>query len=870
MRSFLNKNLFSVLSAILVFSALIVCSQQAFAEKSESPDPGSLKAVVAPSPEQQEAQGQNGSVKDPPPKPADIVREAAKALAEEAAKNPGRKVARPFGKDAIKVSGNEVAEDFVEDPGLPLDLAEPGVVAQPEPEPQKAPEPEVEEPEVGKPEAPEPEKASPAVAEASSEKATEAASEEVAEVTEVSDDEPAEEEDIVEDEGMVNLRANMTLKEMVKTISEITSEVYLLSDKIRDKNVTIITPQGGFERENAFRIFEILLDMNGYAVVSAEGVNKIVPKKGIKAESIPLRSDFDPGESSQKYVMKLIKLRSVKVKQVSNVLRSLVSKEGYMKPYEPSNTLVVIDNEQNVNRIAEVVANLDYDKKIEFVKVHNTNSANVIFKLLEIFSPKSAKSKPSKRKDDGFISGSSELLGFKVINDERTNSVIVIADPRDITLIKETIAVLDVESEYAEQDVYVIPVKNADAEQIIEVLGNLFTEGKGSTVSSASYRDQTRQSGRAGQSSSRLGDSNLRGGRDTGGLGSQGSNIQRGGGERTGSSVVVSSTDGLKITSDPATNSIIVVGSLMQYKMVKQIVDKLDVRRRQVFVEAAILEVGLDNLHALGTNFGLGLRIEGDNLGFVGQQLPGIPSLLGVAADPTIAATSIGSLSGLFLGVVGEEVDPDGSGPLPSLPSFSAVFQALTSVTDVNVLSTPSIITTDNEPAEIVVADVIPFPMGSTVGTSGVTVQTIERLPVGIRLSITPQISEGEYLNLDIVTEVSSTREAPSGLNTAQFGIATTTRSADSSVIVKNGQTLVIGGLVQDREEVLHNKTPLLGDIPVLGNLFRFKRNQSRKLNLMILLTPRIVETESDMKQLLMDYQKRKTLLHRRDLNTLE
>ena len=669
---------------------------------------------------------------------------------------------------------------------------------------------------------------------------------------------------------MVNLRSNMTLNEMVKTISEITSEVYLLSDKIRDKNVTIITPEGGFEKENAFRIFEILLDMNGYSVISAEGVNKVVPKKGIKSESIPLRLDFDPAESSQKYVMKLIKLKSVKAKGISNVLRALVSKDGFMKAHEPSNTLVVVDNEQNVNKIAEVIANIDYEKKIEFIKVHNTNSANVIFKLLEIFNPKSAKAKPSKSKDGGLISGSSELLGFKVINDERTNSIIVIADPRDLPLIKETIAVLDIESEHAEQDVYVIAVKNADAEQIIEVLGNLFAEGKGGVVSSVSYRDQTRQPGRTGQPSSRLGEGKVGGSGNVGGLGSQGGNIQRGGSEQTGASVIVSSGDGLKITSDPATNSIIVIGSLTQYRMVKQIVDKLDVRRRQVFVEAAILEVGLDNLNALGTNFGLGVTIEGDNLGFIGQQLPGIPSLLGVAADPTIATASIGSLSGLFLGVVGEEVDPDGSGPLPSLPSFSAVFQALSSVTDVNVLSTPSIITTDNEPAEIVVADIIPFPMGSTVGTSGVTVQTIERLPVGIRLSITPQISEGEYLNLDIVTEVSSTREAPAGLNTAQFGIATTTRSADSSVIVKNGQTLVIGGLVQDREEVLHNKTPLLGDIPLIGNLFRFKRNQNRKLNLMILLTPRIVETESDMKQLLMDYQRRKTLLHRRDLNTLE
>lgn len=831
MKYFLNKNLFPALSAVLVFSASVLCPQMAPAEKSEPlPDLTRAKVVVAPGARPEKANGE-----DSPAEPADIAREAAELLAEEAAKDPGKGDLRPLGKDAVKVSGNETLEGLVEDPGQPLDSAEEKAVA----EVKKAPEPETKKPE---------------------------------ETVAVSGDEAIGEggEEIPEDEGMVNLRSNMTLNEMVKTISEITSEVYLLSDKIRDKNVTIITPEGGFERENAFRIFEILLDMNGYSVISAQGVNKVVPKKGIKSESIPLRLDFDPAESSQKYVMKLIKLKSVKAKGISNVLRSLVSKDGFMKSHAPSNTLVVVDNEQNVNKIAEVIANIDYEKKIEFIKVHNTNSASVIFKLLEIFNPKSAKTRSSKGKNDGLISGSSELLGFKVINDERTNSIIVIADPRDLPLIKETIAVLDIESEHAEQDIYVIPVKNADAEQIIEVLGNLFTEGKGSAVSSVSYRDQTRQSGRTGQPSSRLGEGKVGGSGNVGGLGSQGGNIQRGGSEQAGASVIVSSGDGLKITSDPATNSIIVIGSLTQYRMVRQIVDKLDVRRRQVFVEAAILEVGLDNLNALGTNFGLGVTIEGDNLGFLGQQLPGIPSLLGVAADPAIATASIGSLSGLFLGVVGEEVDPDGSGPLPSLPSFSAVFQALSSVTDVNVLSTPSIITTDNEPAEIVVADVIPFPMGSTVGTSGVTVQTIERLPVGIRLSITPQISEGEYLNLDIVTEVSSTREAPSGLNTAQFGIATTTRSADSSVIVKNGQTLVIGGLVQDREEVLHNKTPLLGDIPLIGNLFRFKRSQNRKLNLMILLTPRIVETESDMKQLLMDYQRRKTLLHRRDLNTLE
>ena len=601
--------------------------------------------------------------------------------------------------------------------------------------------------------------------------------------------------------------------------------------------------------------------MNGYSVVGIAGVNKIVKKKGIKSESLPLKLGLDPGAASHKYVMRLVKLRSVRAKELSKVLKPLVSKEGSVSAYEPSNTLVIIDTEDNVNKIAEVVDSIDYDKEIEFVKVENTDAAAVMLKLLEIFSAggKTAKKKHKSADAGGYISGSSELLGFKAIADERTNSIIVIARASDIPIIKETIRVLDVEGANAEQGVYVIGVKNADAGQIMEVLGNLFSEsGSGVSVSSR------RTASGGGRSSGRRGSDGL------GGLGSGGGDIDRGSG-RSGGSIVIVAADGFRITSDPATNSVIVVGSLAQYRMVGQVVEKLDVRRRQVFVEAAILEVGLDNLHALGANFGLGVRIEGDNLGFFGQQLPGVPSLLGVAAGGSeAAANTIGSLSGIFLGVVGEEIDIDDSGPLPALPSFSAVFQALDSMTDVNVLSTPSIITTDNETAEIVVADVIPFPTGSTVGTSGVTVQTIERLPVGIRLSITPQISEGDYLNLSIITEVSSTREAPSGLNTAQFGIATTTRSADSSVIVKNGQTLVMGGLVQDREEVLHNKTPLLGDIPLIGNLFKFRRSQRRKLNLMILLTPRIVETESDMKQLLKDYQKRKTLLQRRGLSTLE
>ena len=210
----------------------------------------------------------------------------------------------------------------------------------------------------------------------------------------------------------------------------------------------------------------------------------------------------------------------------------------------------------------------------------------------------------------------------------------------------------------------------------------------------------------------------------------------------------------------------------------------------------------------------------------------------------------------------------DGSGPIPPIPSFSALFQALTSITDVNILSTPSIVTTDNEEAEIVVADVIPFPTGSTIGDGGVTVNTIDREPIGIRLGITPQIGDGDFLSLELQVEVSNVRPAPPDLNTDEFGLATSTRTASSSVVVKNGQTIVIGGLVQDRENYLENRVPGLGNVPILGHLFKFKTKTSNKINLMILLTPRIIEDERDMKLILEDRQKRNMLLQQRGFDT--
>jgi len=700
---------------------------------------------------------------------------------------------------------------------------------------------------------------------------------------------------IITDGEIVNLQSEMDVQDLIQTISEITGENFILDESVKGKKITVVAPSG-FKSENAMRLFETILSLNGFSVVKKDGTNIIVPKRDIKFQDIPTEFGTDYAESSDGFITRLVELENVQASEVANILKPLISREGDIVVYPATNTLIIIERVDNLNRILKIIENFDVETEIEFIKIENGDAAEVATKLLEIFGGSGSSSSGATRSTASRRTATSQQqrgttnrttsrrqtaaqnapaitsqstqdsspVSFKVITDERTNSLIIIAYPSDMAKIKAVIEILDVKTEEQQEGIFVIRVLNADAEQIVSVLSALFGGGGGGGFGGATQRAE-RTSGFGGGSTFGGGT-----GGSSFGQGQTRQTISRQTQTSRGASIVAE-TDQLRITADPATNSVIVIGSRRDYEEIKDVIDELDIRRKQVFVEAAILEVSLDKIRSFGTNLSIGFTINDSTLGFGGTVLPGVPSLLGVAADPEAAANLVGSLSGLFLGVVGEEVDPDGSGPIPPIPSFTALFQALTSLTDVNVLSTPSIITTDNEPAEIIVADVIPFPTGSTVGDGGVTVQTIEREPVGIRLSITPQISEGDFLNLNILTEVSAIRSAPvPGLNTAEFGIATTTRTADSSVVVKNGQTIVIGGLVQDRESVLQNRVPVLGSIPVLGNLFKFKQRQSTKINLMILLTPRIVENEVDMQRILEERQKRNMLLQERGFNREE
>ncbi len=295
------------------------------------------------------------------------------------------------------------------------------------------------------------------------------------------------------------------------------------------------------------------------------------------------------------------------------------------------------------------------------------------------------------------------------------------------------------------------------------------------------------------------------------------------------------------ITADKATNSLIIVASPGDYETIKDVIQKLDIRRRQVYVEAAIIEMGLSKARELGFEFQAAnlnniensnnfQAVGGTNFGNIGNVIANGPA--GLA---TLSGLNVGAVKGTFTFKGVEYLN------------VAALLHALQSDSDVNVLSTPNILTTDNQKAEIMVGENIPFVTGQsqTAATGGQIFSQIDRRDVGISLKITPQITSEDSVRLDVYQEISDITQT-AGLNPNIVGPSTTKRSASTTVVVRDKQTMVIGGLIRDNLTSTTTKVPLLGDIPILGWLFKYKTTKVEKVNLMIFITPYIIKDEAD------------------------
>lgn len=371
-------------------------------------------------------------------------------------------------------------------------------------------------------------------------------------------------------------------------------------------------------------------------------------------------------------------------------------------------------------------------------------------------------------------------VGGLLVPDARLNAVIIFGNEKDKEDIKKLIALVDVVPPTTSSKINVYYLENADATEVSKVLEGMFKSTATTTPTTAAAKAAAPQ-----QSAF------------------EGTNIS--------------------ITPDKATNSLVIMASPTDYQNLSQVIKQLDKRRRQVFVKALLAEVSLDKLRDIGTELGVAGAGTDGNIAAAG--IFDAFGFLDATASPQQQAV-VKVLSGLANNV-----------------NFSAVLKLLDQEGAVNVLSSPNILTSDNKEAEIFVGENVPFISSTNLSSTGLSQQSVERKDTGITLRITPQITEGEYIKLDIYQEISAVKQ-----NKGQAtDLVTTKRSAKTSVVVKDTDTVVIGGLIQDREEDSVNKIPILGDIPLLGYLFKTKSTNHTKTNLLIILTPRIVKDAADL-----------------------
>ncbi|GBD27637.1 Type II secretion system protein D [bacterium HR30] len=690
---------------------------------------------------------------------------------------------------------------------------------------------------------------------------------------------------------------------LVKFISDITGKNFIVDEKVRGK-VTIISP-GKISVDEAYLVFQSVLQVKGFTTVPAGSIIKILPTKDAKTSTIDTVLPETRPQPRDEYITRLIRLKYVDANNMVAILQPLASPDGLLTAYTPTNTLIIIDTAAQTDRLAKILSQLDVEgqqQEIEVVRLNYAFAGDIAALLQQLLEEPSAQTtgapatQPGAAPDarvrrgtaprpGGVAPGAGQTVtggvtperAFKVIPDERTNSLNLVAGPAEARRIKDLIARLDVPLPLGTGRIHVYYLKYANAFELIPVLSSLVGTGGGFGGFSpfgfggiGGLRGGFGFGGMRGGFGGGFG--RFGGGFGLGGFGTPGfggftpgfggfglGGISPGiglgfgqtgfgaagsiagrrpgltataGGTATGQPGQQTEFEGqVRISADPATNALIINASPQDFETLREVIEKLDVRRRQVYVEAIIAEVSLDLTRELGIELQGATEIP-KGVGFGRTNLRGdINQLL----NPT-------NLSGLVLAAASSQtVTVNGV----TIPAQQALLRALESRSDANILSAPTVLTTDNQPAEIVSGQNVPFIASratSDVNLSN-TFATIERRDVGITLRLTPQISEGGQVRLDIFQEVSDVIS-----NDPQLGPTTTIRSATTSVVTRDGQTVVIGGIMFEARGKNVTKVPFLGDIPVIGNVFRFDSTRNRKTNLLIFLTPHIIRNERDQR----------------------
>jgi general secretion pathway protein D len=602
------------------------------------------------------------------------------------------------------------------------------------------------------------------------------------------------------------------IQAVVRALSRATGQQFLVDPRVKG-NLTLVS-EGQVPAHQAYDMLLAALRMQGFSVVDVGGVAQVVPEADAKLLGGPIYSAGSSGMQTRTF-----RLQYENAVNLIPVLRPIVSPNNPINAYPGNNSIVITDYAENLARVAQIIDGIDTPSAIDtdVVMVQNGIAVDIAAMISELLETQ----------------GADQTQKINVIGDPRSNSIIIRSgSPERTELARNLIYKLD-NAQSNPSNMHVVYLRNAQAGKLAQSLRGLLT---GESESGVSDEARGKLSAMGGNAQSTQGNSAAQNSSGT----PTGSGVQSGYGQdkpATGSSPgndqnTAFSAGGVTIQADATTNTLLISAPDPLYRNLREVIDMLDQRRAQVVIESLIVEVNEDDASEFGVQWQAGNL--GGKGGFGGVNLGGS----GVNGTST-SKTSIDVLpKGLNIGLVNGSVDIPGIGKVLDLKVLA---RALKSKGGTNVLSTPNLLTLDNEAASIFVGQTIPFVTGSYVtgggGTSNNPFQTVQREEVGLKLNVRPQISEGGTVKLDIYQEVSSVDTRAS----VDAGTVTNKRAIDTSILLDDGQIMVLGGLLQDGYSQSNDAVPWLSDIPGLGALFRNEKRSVSKTNLMVFLRPYII-----------------------------
>ncbi len=572
---------------------------------------------------------------------------------------------------------------------------------------------------------------------------------------------------------------NADIEAFISQIANITGYSFVVDPRVKGK-VTIVS-ETPMSKQDVYEMFQSVLQVHGFAAIPAGGIIKIVQQNDTKQEG-GMPTALRTTKKSEQLITQVIQIKDTPALDLVPILRPMVAKYGHLAGVKSANALIVTDHASNVRRLEKIIERLDGSgvSELEVVQLEEAWVGDIVDILTSL--------DPEKVSEGGKTKEASGVAGrIRVVADERANRLIIRGEKSARDNVKALILSLDQPSKFSGK-ASVIRLQHADAKEMAEMLKNLMGDVK----------DEKGKSQAAGN---------------------------------------------VSIHADTGLNALVVRAEPSTMSEIKEVVSQLDVRRAQVLIEAAILEVTGSVDDRVGVQTAL---VDGDAIANGSSDTPLTATSFGDAGTSIVdlimgisSGTSLPLSSGLTLGGAGKAGSND----------FAVLIQALESVNNTNLLSTPSIMTLDNQEAEIIVGQNVPFVTGTTSSTSNSNpFTTIERQDIGTSLKVIPHIQNGKFIRLEVEQ---STESVETTAVEGQSDLITNKRSIKTQILAENGEVIMLGGLIRDAVQETQSKVPFLGDIPILGWLFRSSSETHVKQNLIVLLKPSVVLSKEDNQALL-------------------